>query len=314
MTKAEELPIALIVVANRLKSSQLKKALRDYFNIFEIQESFGAVDWLKHFQASVIILDEEALSKTWPMFVEHIRKLPDYAEVPILLISNNLKKTFLAQALTYGITDFLLEPLEVGEIYQRILVNMKTVPITKRVSLLTKKIARSPLQQIGFTYPRPFFVTEEVIKRISQSRTHQLPLALIMIELDGFATLDEQLSSEEKEELYNTLNAIIQMHLRKNDFLLPQNNARFLLIFPLTSERAAVSIAEMIRKEVESTSFVLKNHTPSITLSMGLIAFDKDSSLKRNIYDQFEMLLEKVDRALTEAKDQGNKIVTKRTI
>src|SRR5271169_4945429 len=107
MTKAKELPIALIVVSNRYKSAQLKKALKNYFSIFEVEESFGAVEWLKYFQASVIILDEEALTKTWPAFVEHIRKLPNYIEVPVFLISSNIKKTFLSQAVKCGVSDFL---------------------------------------------------------------------------------------------------------------------------------------------------------------------------------------------------------------
>jgi diguanylate cyclase (GGDEF)-like protein len=287
---------------NRHKSSLIHKALKNMFNLFETQESFGAVEWLKHFQAAAIILDEAALTKTWPLFVQHIRRLPDYADIPILLITNNLKKTFTTQALNYGITDFLLDPLDPDEVYQRMLVHMKSSPIAKRVALLTKKIPRSSLQKIDVSLPKRFLVTEEVIRRIAQSRTAQRPLALVMIEINRFSEIEEKYKIEKTEKLLAQCIALFKTHLRKNDFLLPQGGARFLLIFPHTSHRAAVAIAEMIRKEVESTTFSINSSRISLTLSMGLNAFDTDP--ERNIYDQFDAFLKKVDRALIEAKDK----------
>ena len=135
MTQSPSIPIALVVIDDRKKTTLINKALKNIFNIFETQESFGAIEWLKHFQASVIILDEAALNKTWPLFVQHIRRLPDYAEVPILLISKNLKKTFTTQALNYGITDFLLDPLDSRKCSKGDRP-YESSPIAKRVSLL----------------------------------------------------------------------------------------------------------------------------------------------------------------------------------
>ncbi len=301
------IPIALAVIEDRNKSSLVHKALKNAFNVFETAESFGAVEWLKHFQASVIILDEAALTKTWPLFVQHIRKLPGYAQVPILLISNNFKKTFIDQALKHGITDFLSDRLDPNEIYQRVLVNMKNSPINKRVDLLTKKIARSSLRKTDADIPHRFFVTEDVIRRISQSRSAELPMALVMIEIDRFQDIQDKHKAA-AQELLDACIALFKMHLRKNDFLIPQGGARFLLIFPHTSQRAAVAIAEMIRKEAESTPFRLKTVPISLTLSIGLIAVDADPL--RSIYDQFDAFLEKVDRALTEAKGKGNQLIT----
>jgi len=299
----QHLPIALIVVDDRHKSALINRALKNMLNIFETQESFGAVEWLKHFQASIIILDEAALTKTWPLFVQHIRRLPEYTTVPLLLITNNLKKTFMTQALHDGITDFLIDPLDAKEVYQRVLVHMKNSPIANRVALLTKKIPRSSLQKIDVSLPKRFLVTEEVIRRIAQSRTAERPLALVMIEIDRFHELEEKYKAEKMQKLLDQCMALFKTHLRRNDFLLPQSGARFLLIFPHTSHRAAVAIAEMIRKEVESTIFSINSSRISLTLSMGLNAFDTDP--ERNIYEQFDAFLQKVDRALLESKDQS---------
>ena len=64
----------------------------------------------------------------------------------------------------------------------------------------------------------------------------------------------------------------------------------------------------MIRKEV-GAAFSGKI---SLTLSMGLTAFDKDPT--SSIYDQFEVFLKKVDRALAEAKEKGNTLITSKKL
>jgi two-component system, cell cycle response regulator len=309
---SEQTPIALAVIDDRYKSALIHKALKNACSVFETQESFGAVDWLKHFQASVIILDEEALHKTWPLFVQHIRRLPGYSDVPILLISKNIKKSFFTQALSYGITDFLLDPLEADEVYKRVIVAINSSPISKRVAQLSKKIARASLKT-EHSLPKRFLVTEDVIRQIAHSRAHQFPLALVMIEIDRFKELEEKYHRESTQKLSVECAGLFKLHLRKNDFLLPQGDARFLLILPHTSQRAGVAIAEMIRKEVESRAFTLKATSISLTLSIGFICFDADPT--RSVYDQFDSFLEKVDKALMEAKGKGNKIITyKRSI
>lgn len=302
------LPIVLLVIDDNHKSTLIHKALKKDFNLFETQESFSAVDWLKHFHASIIILDEAALTKTWPLFVQHIRTLPDYAKVPILLITNNRKKAFTTQALQLDITDFLLEPLNAEEVSQRVLVHMKNAPISKRVSLLSKKIARTPLHKIAPSFLRRFMVTEEVIRRISQSRKKRFPLTLVMIEIDRFLKLQEEYKPQELHKLLEACISVFKSTLRKNDFLLPQGDGRFLLIFPYTSERAGIAMAQMIRKEIENTSLTAKEARIALSLSMALIAFDTDPA--HTIYDQFDAILEKVDRALSKAKSTGNQLIT----
>jgi diguanylate cyclase (GGDEF)-like protein len=150
-------------------------------------------------------------------------------------------------------------------------------------------------------------MTEEVVKKISQSRTHHLPLAVILIEIDQFEEMKQIFTSDTLQEILEAVDSLIKTHIRKQDFLLPQGDARFLLILPRTSQRAAVAIAEIIRAEVVSHSFALQPVPLTITLSMGLTAFDTDPA--RSIYDEFEGYLGKVERALTKAKEKGNTLI-----
>jgi diguanylate cyclase (GGDEF)-like protein len=155
--------------------------------------------------------------------------------------------------------------------------------------------------------PQRFLVTEEVIKQASLSHTPHMPQVLIMIEIDRFQEMQEVYSEDTLAQMLDTVSSLLQSLVRKQDFLLPQAKARYLLILPRTSQRAAIAMAETIRKEVEAQTFPAEPFPIPITLSLGLIAFDADP--KRSIYDQFDAFLGKVDRALAKAKEKGNTLI-----
>lgn len=143
MAKTESLPIVLIVSADSYKSAFFKRSLKGMFQVIDASDSFMAVDWLGSVQAAVIILDEKTFADTWTSIVEKIRNLSGYRAVPILLITNNLKKNFLVKAMNIGITDFLNEPFDADEVFQRILVATQSKPATKKVSMMTKKFKKA---------------------------------------------------------------------------------------------------------------------------------------------------------------------------
>ncbi len=143
MAKTESLPIVLIVSADSYKSAFFKRSLKGSFQVIDASDSFTAVDWLGSVQAAVIILDEKTLSDTWPSIVEQIRNLSGYRAAAILLITNNLKKNFLVKAINMGITDFLNEPFDADEVFQRILVATQSKPPTKKVNMMAKKFKKT---------------------------------------------------------------------------------------------------------------------------------------------------------------------------
>ncbi len=141
--KPESLPIVLIVSTDSYKSAFFKRSLKGMFQVIDTSDSFSAVDWLGSVQAAVIILDEKSFADTWPTIVEQIRSLTGYRDVPILFITNNLKKNFLVKAMNIGITDFINEPFDTDEVFQRILVATQAKPATKKVSMMAKKFKKA---------------------------------------------------------------------------------------------------------------------------------------------------------------------------
>jgi two-component system, cell cycle response regulator len=310
MRDTSSAPIALIVSGDSYKGAFFKRTLKALFYIIEASDSFTAVDWLKSVQASLVIIDEKSLASTWPILADHIRKLAGYREVPILLITNNLKKNFLVEALNLGISDFINEPFDADEIFQRILVSTQSKPVTKKVSLLTRKFKKAPVAAPRkLSSPQRFVINEEAIKQIATVQKKHQSLCLLLLEVDDFQKLLLEIK-ESEEKLTEHINKYLNAQLRKLDSILPQGGGRFLMMMPNTSHRAAMAIAEMMRKDFQKHKFHFKNCTFTLSLSIGLVSLDKNSALTKSAYDQFGSLLGKVGKALGKAKQTGNKIVS----
>jgi len=310
--QSDSQPVALIVSEDSYKSAFFKRALKGMFHVIDASDSFTAVDWLKSVQASIIILDEKTLSTTWPIIAAHIRNLAGYREVPILLITNNLKKSFLVKAINIGISDFLNEPFDADEIFQRILVVTQSKPATKKIGLMAKKFKKTTASSSvsKLSAPQRFVITENAIKEIASLQQKHKLLCLLLLEIDEFQKMVEETGADGEGKLLSHLEQLLKLHQRPLDMILPQGNGRFLMVLPNTSHRAAMAIAETLRSEIPKKPFAFRNRHFPLSLSIGLAALDKNSPLSQSTYDQFGSMLKKVDNALSQAKQKGNKIVS----
>src|SRR5262249_46357605 len=143
----------------------------------------------------------------------------------------------------------------------------------------------------------------------SLQKKHQ-SLCLLLLEVDEFQKMAKEIGEEGEKKLLSHLQQMLKLEQRPLDMVLPQGNGRFLMILPNTSHRAAMAIAETVPNDIHKKPFQLKSRQFSLTLSIGVVALDKNSVFSQSTYDQFGTMLEKVDKALGVAKQKGNKIVS----
>lgn len=119
------LPAVLIVSKDPAKLSFLKKNLKDKYHILEQHEGKEAIKVAQNTVLDAIIVDS-GLADTSPMFL--CFRIRFFSEIPILLITRNLKKQFIKMARAVGFTDFLNEPLDKSEVLQRLAAALQKKP------------------------------------------------------------------------------------------------------------------------------------------------------------------------------------------
>lgn len=138
-------------------------------------------------------------------------------------------------------------------------------------------------------------------KAMAYSRRHQLPLSVLMIDLDNFKQVNDQRGHDFGDKVLCAFVAVAQTMLREDDTFCRFGGEEFVALLPNTSPEAALVVANRLRNayQIDVVHLVVKpHHAPfASSVSIGIAALQPDES--------FENLLSRADHALYRAKDHG---------
>ena len=147
-----------------------------------------------------------------------------------------------------------------------------------------------------------------MLKMIGEKTFHRLErrkedLSLIVIDVDHFKSINDNLGHEAGDQILIELADLIRPILRKYDYFFRIGGEEFVVFLSNTELNAATTLAEQIREAIERHDFHYKDNIIRITASFGITQHSQSDS---NVNE----LLAKADYALYEAKKQGrNKVI-----
>lgn len=165
------------------------------------------------------------------------------------------------------------------------------------------------LQDLAFTdemtrlYNFRFFrrSLEDELKR---STRYNRPLAMILMDLDDFKTVNDRYGHEAGNRLLIQVAELLRRSIREADLAARYGGEEFVIVCPETSAAEATVVAERVRAAVAETRFDLGNGLScAMTVSAGVSDFPGDASDENT-------LIQTADNALYEAKRAGkNRVV-----
>ncbi|MES0490839.1 MAG: diguanylate cyclase [Leptospirales bacterium] len=133
-------------------------------------------------------------------------------------------------------------------------------------------------------------------KWLPRAKRGDFPISVVLLDIDYFKNYNDTYGHNAGDKVLLKTAVIIENEIREEDMAVRYGGEEFLVILPDTPVQKAGEIAERIRKSMENAKIV--------TVSAGV------TSLKSG--DNLEMLIEKADKYLYEAKRSGrNKIILK---
>lgn len=149
-------------------------------------------------------------------------------------------------------------------------------------------------------------IDEVLDKELSRAERYGRSLATLLIDIDSFKRLNDQLGHVEGDKALTTAAEYLQTHIRPSDCLGRWGGDEFILICPELSAEGAESLAERIREGFEEIG---KQWNPPVTLSIG-VHWHKGQV--RDVYSGD--LVSSADEALYQAKNNGKNQVSIHTI
>jgi diguanylate cyclase (GGDEF)-like protein len=177
-------------------------------------------------------------------------------------------------------------------------------------SVLERAILLSDLERLAVTdgltglYNYRHF-QERYREEVNLCRRYQHPLAVMLIDLDGFKQVNDTYGHLEGDYLLVQLAEMLRTTLRNTELIARYGGDEFVVLMPSTNLRGGVAAANRVLQAARKTQFLDTLGEPRfrITLSIGVAAYPNST---QNPVE----LLEKADEALETAKRSGrNRVV-----
>lgn len=139
---------------------------------------------------------------------------------------------------------------------------------------------------------------DSLIKEIERSQRHKRELALLLVDVDHLAHINEHLGQEKGDEAIKHVARIIKSTLRDIDIPCRYGGEEFAIILPETPYQNASDVAERLRQKIRSAP------APGIgmvTVSIGMASFPHNASDAQSLHKAAEQAL---DVAKFEGRDR----------
>jgi diguanylate cyclase (GGDEF)-like protein len=129
-----------------------------------------------------------------------------------------------------------------------------------------------------------------------QARRHKTPLALILLDLDHFKRINDNLGHDTGDQVLRIMGRVLRANRRSGDLAVRMGGEEFALLLPQTSLRAALHVEQRLRLALQEEG--IQQPRLRANYSAGLALADQDD-------EDLDALVSRADTALYQAKAQG---------
>jgi diguanylate cyclase (GGDEF)-like protein len=151
------------------------------------------------------------------------------------------------------------------------------------------------------------YLTERLATELAFAQRHKTPLAVIMLDVDLFKTINDSFGHLAGDEVLVALSRAIQQTLRREDVFARYGGEEFLVLCRSIDATGAAVLAERLRERIAAMVVEHEGERIPVTVSLGVAGFPEIAAAGP------DALIEAADQALYEAKRAGrNRVALKR--
>jgi diguanylate cyclase (GGDEF)-like protein len=189
------------------------------------------------------------------------------------------------QVLTYAVGSVLPVVGTLGFLLMCTERSQRELERAARVDFLTGCYNRRAIEELG-------------TRAIAGARRHGTPLALQVLDIDHFKSINDELGHAMGDAALVASVARIRAALRAEDVLGRLGGEEFIVLMPNTDLHSAMAAGERIRRAYSGQPLQIEDQSRAVTLSIGVAVLSP-------LDNQFSQLLQRADRAMYAAKNGG---------
>lgn len=292
----------LIIDDSENVRSIIRQAFADekiFENIYEASDAVSGFKLVVHHHPDLIIVDLIMPQYDGFTFLKMKNAKPQFNDIPVIVLTSKDDASSKIKGLEEGAQDYVTKPFNAKELLARVKVHLKIKTLQDEL-----KEKNAMLQKLSITdeltkiYNRRY-VMQRLREELSRAQRYNETISLILIDLDNFKAINDKFGHQVGDSVLTKISALIKKQMRTSDVLGRYGGEEFLIILPNTSIEGSQSLAERIRKSLESNPVNVGRRRITATLSAGVVSYGG------NYPSSYEDLIKKADKALYQAKKEG---------
>ena len=241
----------------------------------------------------VLVLQQELCRRDDLSVVHAVKADADvYGTAVLLIVAPEVEADIVAEELRRGIIDVLVEPVREPELLARVTAAARTKSLQEELVEQTRRLERHLYEDaLTRVYNRRFILTQ-LAAHMSAARRHGRPLALAVVDVDGFKALNDTYGHAAGDQVLVAVARALREGTRAEDAVGRVGGEEFLVLLPDTDAKAAAQAAERMRAAVAA----VEGPEP-VSASVGWATAGAEESP--------EDAVKRADEALYEAKAAG---------
>jgi len=142
-----------------------------------------------------------------------------------------------------------------------------------------------------------FYLQKELPKEFKRAKRYNYPISMLFFDIDHFKKINDTYGHVVGDFILSELGSLIKQATREEDIPIRYGGEEFLLILPFASEKNAYVIAQRLLRQVERHKFRVNNMNIKVSISIGLLEWDKKMSI--------DQAIQEVDKRMYQAKQNG---------
>lgn len=272
-------PLILLFTRSSSYLHFFKQTLSHDYDLVEATSTASCLDMLANLKIQFLVLDEKMVQDDIEAFLGRVKQKEEYRHLPILLITRNLKKSFLRSMQEMGIVDLIREPLDQELILSQFAKHSPKTVIENKVRALSSRIPKSA-ENTSLAFKHRFLLNDKVHKKIDEILKEKQSLSLLMLELDDYNDTVEHLTKTSNITILEKFDAKIEALMRPQDVMISLGGGKYMILLPKTSKNVAHSLAEELQIAIELTGIRVEEEMIHFSASIGIAS--------RNIEEQEE--------------------------
>ncbi len=221
----------------------------------------------------------------------------------VILMTSNTEKDGVVQGLAAGADDYLVKPVDSGEMLARIGVGRRIVEMHRQLEQKSAQLEEVARTDSLTGLPNRRALQEWAEKQMQGAARHHFPLWVVLGDLDAFKEINDTFGHGAGDTVLRTFADTLKRGTRKSDICGRLGGDEFLLVIThVNAENIEVTV-NRFREQFSALSFPFVGKSVSVTATFGV------AGSERGDLNDFDALVKRADEMLYDAKRAGRNCI-----